>query len=885
MTTRNLSALFRPAAIALIGASNQPGSVGAVIATNLVAGGFPGRLFMVNPHAREVAGLPCWPSIAALPEPIDLAVIATPPATLPAIISDLAARGARAAIVITAGLDAGIRQQMLEAARPHLLRILGPNCLGFLSPGAGINASFAQAAPLRGRLALLSQSGAIATSLIDWANGHGVGFSHILSLGDMNDIDFGDALDFLSADPDTSAILLYAETITQARKFMSASRIAARAKPVIVVKAGRSASGAKAAASHTGALAGADAVYDAAFRRAGILRVNSLRELFSAAEALASGVRVRQQNLVILTNGGGLGVLAADSLERNGGQLLDLSRTATEALDKVLPASWSHGNPLDILGDAHGERYAAALDVLTRDHRDTAILAMNCPTGVADSKAAAAAVIAAAKRHPGAPLLGCWIGEATAAAARTLLSQAGIPAYETPDEAVQAFLQLADYARGQEALLQAPAAGASGAQRDRPAAAKIVAAVLAENRAVLTEPEGKAVLAAYGVPVVDTRFAASPREAGQAAAGIGDPVALKILSRQITHKSDVGGVRLDLEGAAAVEAAAGEMLKRVAARAPGAVIDGFTVQSMIRRPLAQELLLGIASDPTFGPCLLFGQGGIATEIIADRTIGLPPLNDTLARDMISRTRVSRLLAGYRGRPPADLAAVSGVLCALSDLVIDIPEIAELDINPLLADGDGVIALDARIVVRPVASGAAQARFAIRPYPSEISRTVDVGGRRLTLRAIRPDDAVRLTDMASRTSRSDLRFRFHGSIQNFAKAAARLSQIDYDRELAIVAEESDGAVCVVVRLVFDPNFAAAECALIVRSDAQDQGLGRLLLREAIAYAGTRGARSVHGDIMQENARMLDMAREMGAALTPAVDDAGTIRANFSTDADR
>ncbi len=696
----------------------------------------------------------------------------------------------------------------------------------------------------------------------------------------MSDIDFGDALDFLSADPDTSAILLYAESITQARKFMSAGRIAARAKPVIVVKAGRSASGAKAAASHTGALAGADAVYDAAFRRAGILRVSSLRELFSAAEALGSGVRVRQQELVILTNGGGLGVLAADSLERSGGKLADLSDAAASALDKILPPSWSHGNPLDILGDAHGDRYVGALDVLGREHKDATILAMNCPTGVADSKAAAEAVVGAVKLCPGMSLLACWIGEATAAAARTCLSQAGIPTYETPDEAVQAFLQLAEYARGQEALLQAPPTGALDALRNPSSARGIVASVLAEGRAVLTEPEAKAVLAAYGIPVVDTRFAATPHQAGEAAAEMRGLVALKILSRQISHKSDVGGVRLDLEGSAMVQAAAEDMLKLVGVRAPRAVIDGFTVQSMIRRPSAQELLLGIASDPTFGPCLLFGQGGVATEIIGDRSIGLPPLNDVLARDMIGRTRISRLLAGYRDRPPANIAAISGVLCALSDLTVDIPEITELDINPLLADGDGVIALDARIVVRP-ASGAADDRFAIKPYPAELYRYAEVGDRRLRLRAIRPDDAVRLAEMASQGARSDLRFRFHGSIQTFARVSDRLSQIDYDRELALVAEEPGGAICGVVRLVFDPEFASAEGAMIVRSDMRDQGLGRTLLSEAIAYARMRGARCVYGDIMHDNARMLDMVREMGAGLKYLPHEPHVVRATFTT----
>jgi acetyltransferase len=882
MSTRNLSALFRPAAIALVGASNEPGSVGAVISHNLAAGGFRGRLLMVNPHEAEIAGVPCFPSVAALPVAPDLAVIATPPRTIPDIVTALGQRGARAAVVISAGLTADLRLQMLQAARPHLMRVLGPNSLGFLSPVVGINASFSHAAPLKGRLALISQSGAIATSLIDWANGRGVGFSHILSLGDMSDIDFGDVLDFLAADPETNAILLYAETITNARKFMSAGRIAARAKPVIVVKAGRSASGAKAAASHTGALAGSDAVYDAAFRRAGMLRVDSLRDLFSAAETLAAGVRVTKPDLIILTNGGGLGVLAADSLEQQGGHLANLSGPTIAALGQALPAAWSGGNPIDILGDAHGDRYTAALDVLAREHDGVAVLTMNCPTGVADGAEVTDAVIAAHARHSRLPLLGCWMGAATAAAGRARLFANGIPNFETPDEAVRGFQQLVNYARGQEALLQAPTAGGEPAQRTPDRARTIVEDALAEERTLLTEAEAKRVLSAYGIPVVETVVAATPEAAADAATRFKGPVALKILSRQITHKSDVGGVRLNLDGGAIVLTAAKDMMDAVRKRAPDAVIDGFTVQPMIRRPLAHELLLGIASDATFGPCLLFGQGGVATEIVADRAVGLPPLNDVLARDMIARTRIARLLGGYRDRPPADLAAVSAVLCALSDLLVDLPEVAELDINPLLADGDGVIALDARIVVRKAPAAVGQSRLAIRPYPADLVGTLEAGSRTLRLRPIRPEDAGRLIEMAGLTTSSDLRLRFHGGVHDLSPAAAaRLSQIDYDREMVFLAEEADGAVAGVVRLVFDPDFETAEGALIVRSDMQDLGLGRSLLKHALAYARSRGARTVYGDVLRENARMLDLARHLDARFVPSPGGPALTRVELST----
>ncbi len=878
MTTRNLSALFTPKAIAMIGASNQPGSVGHVAARNLLAGGFEGSILPVNPHDETVCGVKAYHSIADLPEQPDLAVIATPPRTIPGLIAELGAKGCRAAVVITAGFDAPLRQAMLDAARPYLLRIMGPNCLGFLSPVRGINASFSHMAPLRGRLALLTQSGAIATSIIDWANGRNIGFSHVLSLGDMADADFGDFLDWLALDPDTQAILLYAENVTQARKFMSAGRIAARAKPVIVVKSGRSAAGAKAAASHTGALAGADAVYAAAFRRAGMLRVETLRDLFDAAETLASGVKVAGDRLAILTNGGGLGVLAADALEAGGGRLAPLSQATSAALDGVLPASWSHGNPVDILGDAHGDRYEKALDIVSAAPDSDAILVMNCPTGVADNRDAADAVLRARERNPRRPMIACWMGEASAQGPRRTLFEAGMPNYETPDEAVRAFLRLVEYGRNQRALYETPSRMLPRGPARREEARDLIKRVLAEGRSILTEPEAKAVLAAYGVPIVETRSVTSAEEAAKAAAEIGGRVALKILSRQISHKTDVGGVRLDLEGAEAVGRAAREMLERVARERPDATIDGFTVQQMIKRPQAQEVLLGAVVDATFGPCILFGHGGVATEVIADRTIGLPPLNAALALDMIGRTRVSRLLAGYRDRPRADHDAIASALVAISELVIDLPEVAELDINPLLADADGVIALDARVVVRAAVD--TPTRLAIRPWPNDLTRTVELDGWSGDVRPIRPEDANRLVEMADRTRPEDLRLRFHGALGRIdAQTASRLTQIDYDREMALVAEEPDGALAGVGRLVFDPDFLTAECAVIVRSDAQGHGLGAYLMQAILDYGHGRGAARIWGDVAADNRRMLDLADRLGATREPRAPDPRMTRVLF------
>lgn len=846
MTIRNLDALFAPKSIALIGASNTPSSVGNVLARNLLSGGFLGPVMPVNPHETTIAGFRSFTSIAGLPAGPDLAVIATPAKTVPGVIKQLADCGCRAAIVISAGFDGPGRLAVLEAARPTLMRIIGPNCLGFLSPGRGINASFSHLAPLKGDLALITQSGAIATSLIDWTVGRGIGFSHLISLGDMSDVDLGDLLDYVALDQDTSAILLYAETITHARKFMSAARIAARTKPVIIMKSGRSLSGARAAASHTGALAGSDAVYDAAFRRAGMLRVETLRHLFDAAASLASGLQLKSDRLTILTNGGGLGVIAADALEQGGGVLAELDAATGERLGDLLPSGWSHANPIDILGDAGGKRYEKTLRVLTdsRSACGDTLLVMNCPTGVADAEEAARAVTRVYQDLPERAIIGCWMGETSARRSRDVLDRAGVPNYETPEEAIAAFLHLSEYAKNQASLLEAPAAARTAPERSA-AVRAIISGVIADGRLVLTEAEAKDVLDAYNIPAVRTHIAATPQEAGRIAASIGKPVALKVLSRDISHKSDVGGVRLDLPGPDDVIAAAGDMLTRVREKRPDAVIDGFTVQEMVKRPMAHELLVGCAPDPVFGPCLLFGHGGIAAEIISDRCMGLPPLNACLAQDMIRRTRISRLLGGYRDRPPANLSAVADVLVSLSDLVVDFPEIAELDINPLLADAEGVIALDARIILRAPQQPAAP--FAILPYPKRLVSTATAGGQPVGIRPVRPDDTGRLYQFARQIRPEDMRLHFCGEAVPAMTWAARMSQIDYDRQMVLVADLADGSTGGLVSLMFDPDFTKASCMLMVRPDLDIPQLEDLLMPPLLAYVHARGAAYVRGDI--------------------------------------
>ena len=892
MTTRNFDALFRPKAIALIGASNHPNSVGAVLARNLQSGGFDGPIMAVNPHETAIGSVLSYRSVAELPVTPDLAVLATPPATIPGLIAELGERGCRAAVVVTAGFGEGgraageaLRLDMLKAARPHLLRIVGPNCIGFMSPHAGINASFAQLAPKAGDVAFLSQSGALVTAVLDWAAGRDLGFSHIVSLGDMSDVDFGDLLDHLAQDEATRSILLYVESIKEARKFMTAARIAARAKPVIVIKSGRSQSGARAALSHTGALAGADAVYDAAFRRAGMLRVYELREIFEAAETLSRNLVVRGDRLTILTNGGGAGVLAADALDARGGRLAALSPEVKAALDAVLPAAWSQANPIDIIGDASGKRYADALGALMTNPDQDAILVMNCPTGLVAPDEASAAVLGSVGKEPSPPLLTCWLGDATARIGREQFSQAGLATYETPDDAVRAFMHLVDYRRNQDLLLETPPAGVLIAPEARQSARALVERVLAEGRTLLSEAESKQLLAAYGIPVVETRLAKDTADAVRIAGEIGGACALKIASPDITHKSDVGGVRLNLRGPAEVETAAASILQAVAGHAPGARIEGFTVEPMIVRPAATELIVGLIDDGVFGPVVLFGKGGTAVEILSDRALGLPPLNTVLARDMIERTRVAKLLNGYRDVPAADMAAIERVLIRLADLAVDLPELAELDINPLLADADGVLALDARVVVRAAAAGTDR-RLAIKPYPADLEHEIEVkGSLRLRVRAIRPEDEPALVEMSRRSTPEDMRLRFFDAMKSIPhRLAARLSQIDYDREMALVAidqakDERGDEIVGVVRVICDPDIVQGEFAVMVRSDMKGRGLGYALMQEMLAWARERGLARVIGEVLPENATMLKMARELGAAVAPISPDGRSVRVTF------
>ena len=889
MSIRNLKYFFEAASIAVVGASSKPHSVGATVVANLLTGTFKGDIFFINPKYSTLAGHPCFAGVADLPATPELALICTPPESIPGIIAELGAKGTKAVIVITAGLGSvknsqgvSVKQAMLDAARPFLMRIMGANCVGLLVPDIGLNASFAHTDALSGQIAFVSQSGALVTGVLDWAKSRGIGFSKFISLGDSADVDFGDLLDYLAGDPHTRAILMYVEDVRNARKFMSAARAAARTKPVLLVKAGRAPEGAKAAASHTGALAGADDVYDAAIRRAGMLRVLTTEDLFNAVETLASShTRVPsadagEENLLILTNGGGPGVMATDALIEAGGKLAILNEATMQALSAFLPANWSGANPIDIIGDAQVERYVRTAEVLLRQQTSDAILFLHAPTAIVPS-AEIAEALAPVLKHAERNVFSCWLGGSAVKEARRLFSHAGIPVFDTPEDAVRGFTEVMQYRRNQRLLMQVPSMRWL-ADPDKVKAREVVRAALAEGRATLSEPEAKAILAAYGIPVSQTRIATSVADVAELAEAIGFPVAIKILSPDISHKSDVGGVALDLETAEAATAAAQAMWQRIGKSMPAARLQGFSVQTMVRRLNATELIIGVATDPTFGPVILFGHGGTSVEVVNDHAIGLPPLNVVLARDMVQQTRVAKILAGYRNRPAAKMEDIHLTLVRIAHLIADVPEIVELDINPLLADEEGVIALDARMRLQPAGTAAVGAgvRFAILPYPVELEQTVDWQGQPLLLRPIMPEDAEAHLAFFTALDAEDIRNRAFASLHELQPSqVARMTQIDYDRSMAFIATRvgADGKpeTLGVARVVADPDNEKGEFAIIVRSDLKGRGLGTLLMNKLIAYCRQHGTREMTGETMKHNIGLLDLARHLGFSVAPALDD--------------
>ena len=881
MSTYRLDKLFSPRSVAVIGASPREKSPGRVVLKNLRRGGFEGEIDLVNPHYDAIEGVRAVKSYDALPNAPDLIVIGVPPTAVPSIVATAGQRGTAAAIILTAGLGHGsgsLAELCEKNARAAGLRLVGPNCLGVLVPRVKLNASFAASMPRPGDLALISQSGAIATGLVEWASVRGIGFSAVASIGDSIDVDIADLLDYFAMDRGTRAILLYIESIKDARKFMSAARAAARAKPVLVIKSGRHAQGAKAAMTHTGALAGSDAVYDAAFRRAGLLRVLDLDELFAAAETLGHLTTLSGKRLAILTNGGGVGVLAVDRLADFAGDLADISAATTKKLDAALPAIWSRANPVDIAGDADAARYAVSLEQLLDDDANDAVLVMNVPTALASPADAASSVIAATRQHRqksarAKPVFAVWIGGSDPQA----FDAAGIPSYATESDAVAGFMHLVRYHELRDLLMETPPSLPQDIAPDSAAVRPIIEAVLRDKRTWLDPVEMTGVFSAYGIamtPAMPARDADEAVAAARPYLAAGNAVVVKIQSPDIVHKSEVGGVRLNLTTERAVAEATSDILKRARAAKPDARISGVAVFPMIVRPKARELIVGVADDPTFGPIIVFGQGGTAVEVISDKAMTLPPLNLALAQRLIAQTRVSRILKAYRNVPAADERAIALLLVKLAQLVADFPEIREIDLNPVLADETGVIAVDARVSVARVAEHqrgpSGNPRFAIRPYPKEWERHVTLqDGTALLLRPVRPEDESLYPPFFAAVTQQDLRLRFFASVKEFSHTfIARFTQIDYARAMAFIAvNESTAEMLGVVRLHSDADFDTAEFAILVRSDQKGHGLGWQLMQLIIEYARAQGIRSVHGQVLHENAAMLDMCKNLGFQVKP------------------
>lgn len=873
MSQHYLSPLFSPHSVAVIGASDRPGSVGGVIFRNMLESGYKGKLFAVNPHHASIQGKRAYPDIESIGEPLDLAVVATPAHTVPDIIEACGRHGVRAAVILSAGFgeagEAGraLERQVLKIARRHGIRLLGPNCLGVMRPSLGLNATFSKGGAKPGNLALVSQSGALCTAILDWARPNDVGFSSIVSMGTTADVDFGEILDYLVSDPQTESILLYIEGIRQARRFMSALRAAARTKPVFLIKVGRHEAGSKAALSHTGALVGADDVFDTAIRRAGAVRVSSVVQLFAAAKALSTRFRPTGSHLAIVTNAGGPAVMASDRAADLGVALAELSEDTLRKLDTALPATWSHGNPVDIIGDADAERYRQAVTSCMQDPLVDGVMVILTPQAMTDPLDAANAVIEVARQF-NKPLLTCWMGDTQVATSREAFAKTAIPSFRTPEPAVEVFSYISAYYQNQKLLMQAPGPLSHHPEPDVEGARLLIENALSEHRKVLSEMESKAVLAAFRIPIARSMVARSPNEALLLAEELGMPVAMKINSPDITHKSDAGGIRLNLGNAQAVRAAYREIIESVQENRPNARIDGVVIEPMAVRPNGRELMVGVTSDPVFGPVITFGAGGVMVEVLGDRSVALPPLNSYLVRNMIQGTHVARLLKQFRHMPPVDMVALEAVLLRVSEMVCELPHIREMDINPLIVDESGAVAVDARIEVSYPPTGAERySHMAIHPYPAHLeSRMPLPEGIDLIIRPIRPEDAEIEQAFVRGLSQESKYFRFVSSLQELSPAMlARFTQIDYDREMALIAvleEDHRETEVGVARYVINPDGESCEFALVIADAWQHKGIGHKIMDTLMDIARDKGLKTMEGDVLASNRSMLSLVTSLG-----------------------
>lgn len=871
MSSYNLDKTFKPSSVAIIGASEKEGTIGHSLLRNVLEGGYEGQVFPINPQYKSVNGLAAYRSVLDINQPIDLAIIATPIAKSPSIIKECVKAEIGGAIIISAGgKEIGskgkkLEQEIKKEADRGGLRIIGPNCMGIVSGEAKLNASFATLMPLPGKLAFISQSGAICSAILDLSIKEGIGFRYFVSIGSMLDVDFGDLVNYLGNDPEVSSIVLYIENLTNIRKFMSAARAVSRVKPIVVLKAGKSMAGARAASSHTGAIAGEDVVYDAAFKRAGIVRVDTIEELFDCAELMAKQPIPKGPGLAIMTNGGGPGVMAADALSTHGLEPVSLTTETMKRLDDFLPPFWSRGNPVDILGDASPERWRRALEVCFEAREINALLIIFVPQTMSNAVTVAEAVTKLLYEKPHPPLFAVWMGGENVEKGMRILNNAGIPTYETPERAVSALMYMHSYAQNQEMSQEIPPKLPRSLKFDQSSAKGIIEGALKEENRLLTEAESKALLKAYGIPVNRTEVAKSPDEAVRLAEEMGYPVAMKLHSRDIVHKSDAHGVELNLRSEEDVESAFSRIVASAHAYDPKAELLGVTVQPMLKRP-DYELILGSKRDADFGPVILFGMGGIMTEILKDQSIALPPLNRLLARRLMENTRVYRMLRGYRNRPAARLDLLEEILIRLSQLVTDFPEIAELDINPLILVENQACAVDARIIIRPSEVPSPE-HLVISPYPSQYETTfITKAEIEIFLRPIKPEDAPLLVELFHTLSKENIYYRFFRTMRSLPPdMLAYFTQIDYDRDMALVAldqTQPKETMLGVARIMSLPDGKTAEIAVAVGDPWQGMGIGAALMERLISISKERGKETLCGYVLGENTQMLALARKLG-----------------------
>lgn len=873
-----LDTLFRPKSVALVGASASSGSVGKTLMQNLLQKTYKGKVYAVNPNRKKLMGVSCCGSVKKIGEPVDLAVIATPAKTVPFVVNECVEAGIKSAIIISAGFkELGAPGEALEKEILKIssgkMRIIGPNCLGVMTPPIGFNATFADRLARPGNVAFISQSGALCTAILDWSFKSYVGFSAFVSIGSMLDVDWGDLIDYLGEDDDTKSILIYMETIGNARSFLSAAREVALTKPIIVLKAGRTEAAAKAAASHTGSIAGSDQALDAAFDRSGVLRVDRIEELFDMAEVLAKQTRPKGPRLTIVTNAGGPGVLTTDAFIRDGGVLTELSDKTIKELDAILPAHWSHANPIDILGDAGPDRYAKAIEIASKDENADGVLVLLTPQAMTDPTKTAK-ILAQYKSQIQKPLLASWMGGESVDPGRAVLKNAGIPVFNYPDRASRIFYYMWKYSHNLESLYKTPVLAEDGAEWEGSVDADILPSLTAsadrENRTVLTEEESKKLLEAYGLPVVTTRMASNPDEAAALAREMGYPVVLKLYSKTITHKSDVGGVQLDLKNDQDVRLAFSRIESEVTRRAGREHFMGVTVQRMIRQD-GTELILGSTVDAQLGPILLFGAGGRLVEVLEDHALGLPPLNSTLARRLIEQTAIYKILKGVRGKASVDFAKLEQILVRFSRLVAEARRFREIEINPLLASSEGFVALDARAVLYPADTPVEKRpRLAIRPYPERYSWDwTSAKGLRFKIRPMRPEDEPMVVKFHYTLSEESVRNRYFGpfrlDVRTSHERLVRVCQNDYDRDIALAAileKKGQPSQIMGVGRLSGLHSKDPEFSLIITDTMQHQGLGSKLLQSLIEIARCEKARSIQADILSDNRTMQHLCQRMG-----------------------